>query len=508
MNDVIVAIFRHKGKATVFFLGVMVLVIFFTWLAPRKYRSEGKLFLRLGRENATLDPTATFGDHSIVAIPQSRENEINSVAEMLQSRVLLEKVIDKLGPAVVLEREEVLPNVETNIVAATVAPQSLTRTIKNGLKVLLGLPILSDRENAYRQLARNLQVARARKSDVIDIAFCAGSPELAQAVVAATIDSYIDEHVRLNRPQGSHEFFAKQTERLHNEVVGKEQALCDLKNRTGMASSVDQRQQLIARLGRLEEDLLKTETARAVARAKVEKLRKVLAEVPATEVAQEVSGHGNEGTDRMRDQLYALQIKEKEAAAKYTDDHPKLQEIRDQLLRAKKVLAKEELTRTQVTKAPGRLYLQARLDLLAEEPLLASLDARSSKLHDQLSAARQEMKVFNADALRVAELQREVDLLDSEYRKYSTSLEQARIDQALELRKMSNINIAQRATFEPNPISPRPLLNLILGLSVGLFGAVGLCMICAQMERTPKEVEEEKKPISTFFAALQKLKAK
>src|SRR5437773_1976209 len=82
------ALFRHKGKATLFFLAVLAGVTLWTLLSPRAYRSQAKLFVRLGRENATLDPTASFGQPPVVAVPQSRENEINTAAEILKSRVL------------------------------------------------------------------------------------------------------------------------------------------------------------------------------------------------------------------------------------------------------------------------------------------------------------------------------------------------------------------------------------------------------------------------------------
>ncbi len=327
--------------------------------------------------------------------------------------------------------------------------------------------------------------------------------------MAAEIDAYLDEHVRLNRPQGSHDFFAEQTRQLRSELAQKEEALRDLKTQTGLASTRDQRQQLIARIGRLEDDLLQTDAARAVSAAKVQMLRKKLAEYPATQMTQEVSGYGNEGTDRMRDQFYALQVREKEAASRYTPDHPKLQQIREQMDRAKEVLADEERTRTQVTKEPGRLYQQTQLELLAEEPIWASLDARTRELSSQLAAARDELKTFNNNELRVAELQREVDLFDAEYRKYSASLEQARIDQALEFERMSNINIVQKATYEPIPASPRPLLNLLLGLGVGLFGAAGLCLVCERIDRSCNTPEEaEKKPVMSILAALRRLRAK
>ena len=71
------------------------------WLATRTFRSEAKLFVRMGRESVTLDPTATMGQ--VVAAADSRESEVNAVAELLSSRTLAEKIVDQFGPTVILE---------------------------------------------------------------------------------------------------------------------------------------------------------------------------------------------------------------------------------------------------------------------------------------------------------------------------------------------------------------------------------------------------------------------
>ena len=329
------------------------------------------------------------------------------------------------------------------------------------------MPAMSDRDRAVVQIAKNLKVEPARKSNVIEISYIAGSPKSAQAVVAALIDAYLAEHVRLNRPQGSHDFFAEQANRLRDDLANKEQALRDLKNKTGLASTRDQRHQIIERIGRLEDDLLASDTARAVSEAKVTSLRNKLSELPDTQVTQEISGYGNEGTDRMRDQLYALHVKEGEAGSKYTAEHPKLQQIRDQIGQAKETLAREERTRTQVTKEPGRLHQQTQLELLAEEPVLASLNARTRQLRSQLSVARDELKIFNENELQVARLEREVEMLDGEYRKYSASLEQARIDQALELQRMSNINVAAGSDLRGDARQPASKDKFAFGIGNG-----------------------------------------
>src|SRR5262245_57577294 len=95
-------VFRHKGKMLVVFLLVLGTAAAITWLSPRSYRSQAKLFLRLGRDNVTLDPTATLGQTPVVAIPPNREGEVNSVIDLLKSRALLERVVAKVGPGAIL----------------------------------------------------------------------------------------------------------------------------------------------------------------------------------------------------------------------------------------------------------------------------------------------------------------------------------------------------------------------------------------------------------------------
>ena len=80
----------------------MLLVTVGAIFVPKRYLSEAKLFVRLGRESVTLDPTATTGQS--VAVDTTREAEITSVLDVLEGRIVLEKVVDALGPDVVLDR--------------------------------------------------------------------------------------------------------------------------------------------------------------------------------------------------------------------------------------------------------------------------------------------------------------------------------------------------------------------------------------------------------------------
>ena len=503
LRDLYRAIFRHRRKAIGFFLVVMTAVIGVTVLSPREYRSEGKLYVRLGRENATLDPTATMGQGSIVAVPQSRESEINTTVDLLASRVLAETVVDGLGPAKILPANHQASPAKATAEAdgspalvaraADGADAAETRAGKRPEGAQLRLA-MKDRDRAVRWVQEHLSVEPVRKSNVIVIQYKAHAPALAQAVVTELINAYLKHHVRMNRTEGAHEFLVEQADGSREKLLKAERLLRDLKTETGLADPAEQRRMMATRVLGLEDSLASTTREIAASQAKISQLRETLAILPRTEIKEVTTGIGDFGTDGMRQQLYILQLREQELAAKYTEAHPVMESVRRQVAAAKDILSGEEPTRRQVTTEPDVAYQQQDLELLREQPRLAALETQADQLRTELAEARNQLGSLNENELRIKRLQREVDLYDSEYRTYASSLEQSRIDQALEMERISNINLAQPATYEAKPVRPRVLLNLALGLVVGVFGGLLLALMAERLDhsfRTPEDVEKK-----------------
>src|SRR5262245_21437720 len=96
-------VLRRRKLAGSIFLGSVAASLLVAWLWPRQYESESKLYIRLGRESRSLDPTAAVGrPTTATALPFTRENELNSITEILLSRVLLERLVDAVGPDAIL----------------------------------------------------------------------------------------------------------------------------------------------------------------------------------------------------------------------------------------------------------------------------------------------------------------------------------------------------------------------------------------------------------------------
>lgn len=446
---------RHKGKMALYFFGVMGLVSAVTFFTQPQYGSESKLFVRIGRENLGLDPTTTLGQgNAVLSAPTSREDEINSMMEMFESRSLLERLATDIGPDRLLDREAARPG------------------WFSGLSGLFGPS--DSMGDAIDRLKRGISISSQKRSNVLSVSYTASSPELAQRVVTRLVALYVDEYSRLHRVEGSKAFLANQAAVVRSRLEAAEARLREIKNKTGLTSVSDQRRILVERVGQLEDELLRTDSQLAVTEAELRTLGQRLKTLPSMLETERATGFSNEATDGMRQQLYSLQLKEQELLSKYKDNAAPVLEVRRQLEEARAILAREESNRTQVRSARNPAYQQLELSYLTGQTMTASLRAKREAMRLQLTQAKTRLGQLTSDEVGLAEAQRDVELEEARYRRYTDTTEQARVDEELEEQRLSNIGIIQAASLEPKPVSPRVVLNLSLGFLAALFGALAI----------------------------------
>lgn len=127
---------------------------------------------------------------------------------------------------------------------------------------------------------------------------------------------------------------------------------------------------------------------------------------------------------------------------------------------------------TTILDSRERKELQA--ELRREETIQAALTAESREISRQLMQLREELANIDALDAPIRALQREQTLLEEKYRKYSENQEQARINQALETEKISNVSIVQHATLPTEAAPSGKLFKLLAALFLGLMGAVAI----------------------------------
>ncbi len=485
LRDVVRILFRHRRKMVLFFLGTMAAVLLLVVVWPRTYSSDARLFLRIGRESVALDPTATTGQ--TVMLQKTQEDEVNSALEIIGSSEVLTQVVDEVGAERILG---LAPPAEGD---AEVQPSLVDRARSGLASVLRALRLSepgSDRDLAIRRLKSNMDVWAPKQSTVIGIRYLADSPELARDVVAATTDAFLQTHLKLNHTSGSLAFFSEQVDLLHADLTAAETALRDHKNKYKLASGESKREIIEEQISDVELQLLASERDLKYAEAKIADLTEQIAGLDPELVTNRVAGFANEAKDNMREKLYELELREGELRSRYTDEHPLLIQVEEQRKLAEDILKSLPDERTQTTEALNPNQRALELELLQEKATADALRARRDSAHAQQERLYEQLAELNDAQLELAQLERKVQLLDGKYRTHVDKLEQARVNDALERERISNVNIVQPATLVLKPATPQKRLMLAFGLLVATCGAFGLALVAETLDQTLRTVEQ------------------
>lgn len=428
------ALYRYKLRA----ISVVVIAVNlgFTWIAyaPREYESEAKLFVRVGWENAGLDPTVNKVD--AVAINISRENEMTNMLEHLRCRPILENTMNLVMPP--------SPNES-----------------------------LEAREKAFEGFKRRISITSPKSSMVIRIAAKGDTPEQAHKTVSSLTSLYLDDHLLLSRPAGSYEFLVEQSDRLREEFETAQAELRDAKNRGDLASIQGRRTALESQINAVQTKINEVASSLSASEAKMVTLKSSIDSLPEPLLKQMVAGAPNDGIATMRDKLFQLQVQHEEVRSKYKADHPKFIAVQAQVDEMAALLKKENPERPQILQAI----------LAADNASKAALVAQKQSLQSQLLELRNELTALNENEMQVTQCEMKLKHAESKYMAYSTKTEDARIDSALLKDKISNVQVIQPASMSVLPVSPQKSSILLLSLMLGVAGGVALALLSDQWAR-------------------------
>lgn len=482
----------HWGKSTLLMIAMLAITAAALMFAPRKYESESKLFVRLGRESVGLDPTATTGQ--TLTVNRLQESELNSIAQLLLSRNLAEQVVDQIGPEQVLNPEPVEVSPGDGLKSATLDQLRghALSLIGTGVQWIRDLDPISDRDRAIDTVVKSIDVEVPKLSNVVNITCKSQTPELARDVVASLVTAYMDEHVRVNSTAGAYDFFDDQTKVLRLQLESAVQAFRDAKNESGVLSVENQREMLHKQLTQNLADRLRVEAALEGAQEQLASFGESVETVDSLISTDQVSGMDNAAADRMREKLYELEMRKAELLAQYTREHPLVAAIEKQVTDAKAIFDQQPESRTHATLAVNTNHQALELNLLNERARTAALEAELATLERQQVQLDERRATLNSDETRLDELQRQVNVLEAGYTAHMQSRELSRINEALDVGRISNVTVAQPATFVPKPASPNKLLLLVLGLALAFGGAILLPFVLG-----PKANNKAKSPPPT-----------
>lgn len=478
LQQLLSALRRQWRPAALVGLGVVGLTIAAYLVLPRKYQSEALLFVKVGASSVTLDPTATTGP--TISLYESRETEINSILQILNSRAMLERTVETLGAEVVLG-EKPLPPRNPDSHEDDRPSKSDTRPAAQP----------DEREQqAVRALADSVFISAPKKSTVISVGSAADSPEMAQRIVETILTQFQEEHLRVNATRGSFEFFENQTKELGARLARTSEALIDKKNDAGILLLDEQRKNVEKQLSDLADRLRIAQSEVVGSAARIAALEDALAFLPERSESERTVGISNDAYDRMRDRLYELEIRERDLRARYTDDHPTVQAVLQQVREAEALVAQQTPDRTQVREIVPPARVKAEEELVGERAKQASLVSLVEKLESQQGELLADLRKMNDEETEIARLEREKSVLEGTYHLAAEKLEQARIQQALAVEQVSNVNVIQPASFDTKPISPKTSVVLGAGAMLAALTFVGTAWILDRFDDSVRSADD------------------
>lgn len=464
LQFIAVSIRRHLGKGIAVGLGIVLLTAAYLYLAPRTYVSTAKLFVRLGRESVTLEPTAAIGKTMQVA--ESRESQINSVLEIITGRGIYDEVVTALGPDVVLGLGEV-PGEEQALAA-------LGRPHEDEI------PTAAHRK-AVELLEKTIDVEAVKRSNIIWVAAESSDPLLAKRVLETFIAAAETAYLRNTRPSGSLELFTNRSRDLEADYERQARELADVKSRVDVASLPDRRKTLQDQVSTLELDIAQAETALAKAEATVTGLTEALRSTEQYET-QSVSNQPQDARGQAEATLAKLQIELSEAEGRYTARHPKVQRLRDQITRAETILGDANAPE-QKTDSISPIWRQLETTRQTEQAGIAATKAELVALRSAREEVRGRLRELNAAEGRIAALEELVTVVKKARGEYAEKREQARMDEVMAERGLSNLTVSQQPTYHPKAVSPKKRLVAAAGLMFACFAALATVLSAEYWDR-------------------------
>jgi exopolysaccharide transport family protein len=323
------------------------------------------------------------------------------------------------------------------------------------------------RGRLLKRFQKNLDVVVVPKTEILEVRFRSGDPQLAATVVNSLANLYIERKFKTKYESAiqASDWLTQQLDDLKRKAEDSQKKLADYQQQTGLLGTDEVHNVVMAKLEQMNEQLSTAEGDRIVREAKYR--------LSLTEDPQLVATIEPESVlSSLRKQQADLRAQLAQMNAKYGPSYPRV-------IQAKAQLADVEAAVSREVKLIGKQLQNEYLAALRSEQLLSAAVERK----------KQEAYKINGQAMQFAMLKRDVDSSRDLYEDLLKRLKEAGIVAGL---KSSNVNIIDPASVPAEPGEPRVALYLALGGCLGLVSGIGAAFLRERMDgsiRTPEDVE-------------------
>jgi uncharacterized protein involved in exopolysaccharide biosynthesis len=440
LRDLVAPLFRRRRVLLITFLSIFAAAALFGHMRLHNY--ESRMAILVSRER--LDPLVTTEatNQMVPMTPALTDEEVNSEAELLKSRDVLEQVVLANGLEKPHGRSLLDPFRPRQDEAGRVA-------------------------RAVRTLASKINVETPSKTNLIEVTYSSTDPALAYGVLNSLGNLYMEKHAAVHRPPGSYQFFAQEAQRYKAALEDSEARLRAFGQTQQVADPDGERTDLALQLTASVGQLHLTEQAIAADRQRVLSDQKQMKITPQRSATKRDTDSASLLLQNLGSSLLAAETKRTQLLLKYAPGYPLVEEADQEVAEAKAAIAEAERT-PYVDEETDRdpTYELLREDLAKSESDLAAQQASLAANRHSIVSIQSQMVTLGSQSLQQADLEREAKADEQNYLLYLSKREQERTSDALDRTRIENVAIAVPPAIPALPAhGPMYILLIAFGMA-------------------------------------------
>ena len=338
---------------------------------------------------------------------------------------------------------------------------------------------------AYEGYLGRITTAPFKDTDILSVRVTANEPGKAQKANQLLLATFLERMTELSRVEqtATKNFLQNRTDAAKQDLDKAETALQDYKIDNKILTPSDSAKLFLDRITLAEKEAATNRIEMGTAQAKLNAANSIL------------GGSGSYTADNRTIQAYNAQLAKLEAERisyldKYTEKHPRMIELNDQIAELKAKIA-EETRKVAALQAPSDNVVHQRLVMgkFQSEGELIAAQQKDALLKEIIEQNNRDLELLPAVEKGYVKVARDAQVASELYVMLAKRLEESKV---AEVMVPNNVQIVDEPTFPERPVAPRKGRTLVLAALLGLLAGCGYVIAKELMNRTIKTEDDVK----------------
>jgi uncharacterized protein involved in exopolysaccharide biosynthesis len=411
--------------------------------------------------------------------------------QLLSDRAFVEAAVDRFGPDAF--KTQLVPPTSVYGYPKYWA-KSAARRVKGIYKeFLIAANIkkrLTPREEAILGVMDGLDVEPIKESDVLVLKLRLPSAQLAAGVAKVIVDSYMEHRGEVRRAPAGRSYFETRVADYRNRLDELAQKRAALRKEWNLSEPTQQRTLLLQRLSTLNTESTEVQAQEVQLNSQLSALISQVGSLPGL-VAKEQTVARNPTIASVNERIASLLVDRAKVASRYTPDSESVRNIDREIADLQTVLKQQGPTvLASVTQQANPSATDMRKDIERIKAQIQGLQERARELRQPAVEIQASLHRLDTGADELERLAQDYQVTESEYLDYQKRLEEARMSDELDSRRLTNVTIFAGPDLPIEPVSPRKLFIMGIALPVWLLLGLVMAAVMESMEdrlRTPED---------------------